>query len=91
MTTKTNYILTLWKTDKRTKTGLTKIKDYTFTDRTEQDMEIAVACINTGSKYSVTYHPAKKIVTNLLSGIEVEIDYDTPRCCDPSSELYWSM
>lgn len=34
----------------------------------------------------------KKIkVTNLMSGKEVEIDEDTPRCCDPSSELYWCM
>ena len=33
----------------------------------------------------------KKTVINLLTGAEVEIDSNTPRCCDPSSELYWSM
>jgi hypothetical protein len=32
-----------------------------------------------------------KIVKNLLSGALVEIDIDTPLCCDPSSETYWSM
>ena len=32
-----------------------------------------------------------KKVRSLMSGAEVEIPEDTPRCCDPSSELYWSM
>jgi len=30
-------------------------------------------------------------VRNLMSGEEVEIPSNTPRCLDPSSELYWSM
>ena len=30
-------------------------------------------------------------VRNLMSGQEVEIDVNTPLCCDPSSETYWSM
>jgi len=33
----------------------------------------------------------KKKVRNLMTGKEIEIDSNTPRCCDPSSELYWSM
>ena len=33
----------------------------------------------------------KKTVRNIMSGALVEIDSNTPRCCDPSSELYWSM
>ena len=32
-----------------------------------------------------------KIVTNLLSGKLVRIPVNTPLCCDPSSETYWSM
>lgn len=32
-----------------------------------------------------------KKVRNLVTGEEIEIDSDTPRSCDPSSELYWSM
>lgn len=35
--------------------------------------------------------PKTKKVTNLMSGKEVEIAYDTPLACDPSSETYWSM
>ena len=35
--------------------------------------------------------PKTRKVRNLMSGKEMEIDYDTPRCCDPSTELYHSM
>lgn len=38
-----------------------------------------------------TYQVPMKKVKNLMSGVEIEIPADTPRCCDPSSELYWSM
>lgn len=32
-----------------------------------------------------------KRVVNLLTGKEVEIPSNTPACCDPSTETYWSM
>lgn len=32
-----------------------------------------------------------KMVKNILSGRMVEIPVDTPRCCDPSTELYHCM
>jgi len=32
-----------------------------------------------------------KTVINLMSKKPVEIPSDTPLCCDPSSETYWSM
>lgn len=35
--------------------------------------------------------PKKRKVVNLMTGTEVEIDYDTPMSCDPSTETYWSM
>lgn len=35
--------------------------------------------------------PKTRKVRNLMSGKEVEIAYDTPLACDPSSEAYWSM
>jgi hypothetical protein len=37
------------------------------------------------------WFPAMKTVKNLMTGADVVIPYDTPRSCDPSSELYWSM
>lgn len=33
----------------------------------------------------------KRRVRNLMTGQEIEINANTPRACDPSSELYWSM
>ena len=33
----------------------------------------------------------RKKVKNLMTGEEIEIPSNTPRCCDPSSELYWTM
>lgn len=41
-----------------------------------------------------TYHneiEQTETVHNLMSGKPVEQSVNTPRCCDPSSELYWSM
>jgi hypothetical protein len=33
----------------------------------------------------------KKTVKNLMSGKEIQIDIDTPHCCNPATETYWSM
>ena len=59
-------------------------------------------CVNaTESKfgpYAIATYDAyyRKVVTtkkviNIMSGKEVEIASNTPLCCDPSSETYWSM
>jgi hypothetical protein len=41
--------------------------------------------------FRIEFVPTMKTVTNLMTGKPVEIAHDTPRSCDPSSELYWSM
>lgn len=33
----------------------------------------------------------RKTVKNLMTGVEVEINSNTPWCLNPSSEAYWSM
>lgn len=38
-----------------------------------------------------TYIPPRVTVKNLMTGKDVEIDADTPWCCNPASETYWSM
>jgi hypothetical protein len=38
-----------------------------------------------------SYRAPKVTVKNLMSGKSVEIDADTPWCCNPASETYWSM
>jgi hypothetical protein len=32
-----------------------------------------------------------KTVKNLMTGKDVEIPVNTPWCCNPASETYWSM
>lgn len=32
-----------------------------------------------------------RTVKSLMTGKDVEIDNNTPYCCDPSTERYWSM
>ena len=38
-----------------------------------------------------TYVAPKITVRNLMSGKDVTIDADTPWCCNPARETYWSM
>ena len=40
--------------------------------------------------YNTKIVTTKKVI-NLMSGKEIEIPSNTPLCCDPSSETYWSM
>ena len=39
----------------------------------------------------VVLPPKMKTVKNLMTGVVIEIPADTPHCCDPSTETYWSM
>ena len=38
-----------------------------------------------------TYRAPKVTVKNLMTGKPVTIDADTPWCCNPASETYWSI
>ena len=37
------------------------------------------------------YKPRMVTRTNLMTGQEFEEDVNTPNCCSPSSETFWSM
>jgi hypothetical protein len=41
--------------------------------------------------FDSTFPVGKITVKNLMSGKPVEIDADTPWCCNPASETFWSM
>jgi len=43
------------------------------------------------SWFHLAYPVGKKTVKNLMTGEMIEIAEDTPYCCDPSQERYWSM
>jgi len=41
--------------------------------------------------FRIEFHPTTVTVKNLMTGKDVQIDRDTPWCCNPASESYWSM
>lgn len=41
--------------------------------------------------FMVKYPVGMKTVKNLMTGQDIQIPEDTPYCCDPSTERYWSM
>ena len=44
------------------------------------------------SWFNLKYYPVKtKVVKSLMTGKDVVIAEDTPWCCNPASERYWSM
>jgi hypothetical protein len=70
-------------TEQAAKAGLTKAVNKGDVKR--EDFAIA--------EYSDFYTNIEKTVTvkNLMSGNDVVQPINTPRSCDPSTELYWSM
>lgn len=44
-----------------------------------------------GTLFMIKYPVGKKVVKNLMTGEPIVIAEDTPYCCDPSTERYWSM
>ena len=43
------------------------------------------------SWFILKYPVGTKVVKNLMNGKDVVIAEDTPWCCNPASETYWSM
>lgn len=92
---KQTYTMYIYKTDRRKRNGERAVSTTVWHDRDDEGMlrEAAeLAHLYPAAKgYRIFFVPTMKTVRNLMSGAAVEIPHDTPRCCDPSSELYWSM
>ncbi len=93
---KQDWIVTVYKRDRRTKSGERFVNRYPFSgmdrDTVERELlDLAQQLYPKRDGWRFEVQPATKTVRNLMSGKDVEIPSDTPRCCDPSSELYWSM
>ena len=92
---KQDYTMYIYKTDKRTKSGERLVSTTVWTDRTEEAMRHECNGLYwlypAKDGFRFEYFPSLKTVTNLMSGKQIQIPHDTPRSCDPSSELYWSM
>lgn len=93
---KQDYTMRIYKLDRRTKTGERLVSTTVWTYRDAEGMErevkeLLLSGLYTVDLYRFEYYPTYKTVKNLMTGADVTIDADTPRACDPSSELYWSM
>jgi len=93
---KVNHTLYIYKADKRTKTGERLLSTTVWQNRDAAEMarevrELQYDTWPVSQGYRIEFVPTMKTVTNLMSGVEISIPHDTPRSCDPSSELYWSM
>jgi hypothetical protein len=92
---KQDYTLYIYKADKRSKTGERLVSTTVWTGTDDEGMHRTTVEYDgiypEKFGYRFEYFPKMKTVKNLMSGKEVQIDRDTPHCCDPSSETFWSM
>ena len=92
---KQDYTMYIYKRDRRCKAGERLYSTTVWTNRDEAGMRRES---NEGyDLYPATkgwrfeYHPTMKTVKSLMTGKDVQIPADTPWCCNPASETYWSM
>jgi hypothetical protein len=93
---KVNHTLYIYKADKRCKAGERLLSTTVWQNRDAAEMarevrELQYDTWPVSQGYRMEFVPTMKTVKNLMTGVEIEIPHDTPRSCDPSSELYWSM
>lgn len=90
------YRLVVYKRDRRVKSGERFVRDYVYENYSGDAMmdeikDLKQRLYRPADGWRLDFEPLTKMVKNLMTGEWVEIDYRTPRACDPSSELYWSM
>lgn len=93
---KQNYTMYIYKLDKRTKSGERLVSTTVWQHRDEAEMkrevrELQYELYPVKLGFRIEFHSTMKTVKNLMTGKDVEIDRDTPWCCNPASETYWSM
>jgi hypothetical protein len=91
---KQDFTLYTYKADKRKKSGERLVSTRVLTNVTEKDMAVIVSASTTmleSEGYRFEFAPAMMTVKSLMTGQDVQIPTDTPWCCNPASETYWSM
>ena len=93
---KVDHTVYIYKADRRKKSGERLVSTTVWRNRDSAEMarevrELQYELYPTRLGFRIEFVPTMKRVRNLMSGQEIEIPHDTPRACDPSSELYWSM
>lgn len=93
---KTSHTVYIYKKDARKKSGERLVSTTVWQNRDRAEMarevrELQYEMWPVSKGFRIEFVPTMKTVISLMSGKPVEIAHDTPRSCDPSSELYWSM
>jgi hypothetical protein len=93
---KQSHTVYIYKKDARMKSGERLVSTTVWQNRDAAEMkrevrELQYELYPTSKGFRIEFVPTMKTVKNLMTGKEIEIPHDTPRSCDPSTELYWSM
>jgi hypothetical protein len=93
---KVDHTVYIYKADKRKKSGERLVSTTGWLNRDAAEMarevrELQYELWPVSKGFRIEFVPTMKTVKNLMSGVDIQIPHDTPRSCDPSSELYWSM
>ena len=93
---KTDHTMYIYKADRRKKSGERLVSTTVWRNRDEAEMrrevrELQYELWPVSKGYRIEFVATMKTVVNLMTGKEIQIPHDTPRSCDPSSELYWTM
>lgn len=93
---KQDWLVSVFKADRRCKSGERFVAKYPFSgmdrDTVARELrELTQQLYPAKAGWRFDVQPATKTVKNLITGQDVEIPADTPWCCNPASESYWSM
>ena len=93
---KADHTVYIYKADRRKKSGERLVSTTVWRNRDAAEMKREVRELQyelwpVSQGYRIEFVPTMKTVVNLMTGQDIQIPHDTPRSCDPSSELYWSM
>lgn len=89
------WMVAVYKADKRCKAGERFVAKYPFSGMDRETVERELRELTAqlypkkdGWRFDVQERYAT--VRNLITGKDVQIEADTPWCCNPASESYWS-
>jgi len=86
------YTVEIYKKDKRNRSGERMVmkKDYN-TDNLSMLEHTVKHTWQPSQGFRYKIHQTMVTRTNIVGGATYQERYDTPFCCSPSSETYWSM
>lgn len=93
---KKDWTVAVYKIDRRCKAGERFVAKYPFTgmDRETVERELRELTVQLyPKKDGWRFDVQERYITvkSFMTGQDVQIEADTPWCCNPASESYWSM